>query len=56
VIAKSIVATALVYSAEAWARILSVANRTLVARLLGQMLSVVPDWMKAKVGVKLDFG
>ena len=33
-------ATALAYGAAEWARILQAADRTVVARLLGQMLSV----------------
>ena len=44
-VAESVAATALAYGAAAWARILQVADRTVVAQLLGQMLSVVPGWV-----------
>ena len=39
-VAESMAATALAYSAAAWARILQATDWTVVARLLGQMLSV----------------
>ena len=44
-VAESVAATALAYGAAAWARILRAADRTVVAQLLGQMLSVVPAWI-----------
>ena len=40
---ESVAATALAYGAAAWSRILQVADRVVVAQLLGQMLSVVPE-------------
>ena len=46
-------AKALAYGAAAWARILRAADRTVVAQLLGQMLSVVPAWICQSLN--LDF-
>jgi Primase C terminal 2 (PriCT-2) len=51
--AESLAATALAYGAAAWARILRAADRRVVAQLLGQMLSVMPDWVWR--GLNLDF-
>lgn len=39
------VAIALGFGAEAWRRILAGAERRVVAELLGQLLSVVPEWV-----------
>jgi hypothetical protein len=45
-VAESVAATALTYGAAVWARILRAAERTVVVQLLGQMLSVVPGWVR----------
>ena len=44
-VAESVVATALGYGGEAWARILEAADRVVVAKLLGMMMTVVPGWV-----------
>jgi hypothetical protein len=44
-VAESVAATALAYGAVVWCRILQAADRAVVARLLGQMLMVVPGWV-----------
>ena len=52
--AESMAATALAYGAAAWARILQATDRTVVAKLVGQMLSVMPHWVWRRLN--LDFG
>jgi hypothetical protein len=44
--AEAVAATALGYGATAWSRILSAADRIVVAQLLGMMLLVTPNWVK----------
>jgi hypothetical protein len=44
-VAEAVAATAIGFGGEAWARILAGAERRVVARLLGLMLSVVPEWV-----------
>ena len=51
--AESVAATVIAYGAADWARVLQAADRTVVAQLLGQMLSAMPGWMWT--GANLDF-
>jgi hypothetical protein len=48
-VAESVAATAIGYGAEAWARILQAADRVVVARLLGCMAIVLPEWVSERV-------
>ena len=45
-VAEAVAATALGFGGEAWARILAATDRVVVAKLLGMMMSVIPDWVK----------
>jgi hypothetical protein len=44
-VTEAVAAIALGFGAEAWARMLAGAERRVVAELLGQLLSVVPEWV-----------
>jgi hypothetical protein len=48
-VAESVAASALGYGAVTWTRILAAADRTVVARLLGLMMVVIPEWVRADV-------
>ncbi len=44
-VAESVAATALGYGGEAWARILAATDRVVMAKLLGCMAIVLPEWV-----------
>jgi hypothetical protein len=44
-VAEAVAATAIGFGGEAWARILGATDRAVVARLLGLMAIVVPEWV-----------
>jgi transcriptional regulator with XRE-family HTH domain len=44
-VAEAVAATAIGFGSEAWARILAGADRVVVARLLGCMAIVLPEWV-----------
>jgi hypothetical protein len=48
-VAEAVAATALGYGSEAWSRILAAADRVVVARLLGMMAIVLPEWVSEEV-------
>ena len=49
-------ATALGFGGEAWARILAAADRVVVAKLLGMMAIVVPEWVSDGVDLAVSQG
>ena len=48
-VAEAVVATAIGFGGEAWARILGAADRVVVAKLFGLMAIVLPEWTRAEV-------
>jgi hypothetical protein len=56
-VVEAVAATALGFGGEAWERILQATDRVVVARLLGCVAIVLPEWVRDEVaGVNLDFG
>jgi hypothetical protein len=48
-VAESVAATAIGFGGEAWARILAAADRVVVAKLLGCVAIVLPEWVSEEV-------
>jgi hypothetical protein len=48
-VAEAVAATAISFGGEAWARILAGAERVVVARLLGCVVIVLPEWVRDAV-------